>query len=105
MGYMTEHEKYFVIVNGIVLGEEAKGNTVQALVRKLKAHTVWRSGGWQGGHHIKHDDGREIALSFFGAGVFEGADTYLKHMVISPVELFQEAIQLENLGLSNPLDH
>ncbi|MBI2595802.1 adenylosuccinate synthetase [Candidatus Daviesbacteria bacterium] len=97
-------ERYFAIVNGLALGEESKGNTVQALVRKLNAHTVWRSGGWQGGHHIIHDDGREMALSHFGAGVFEGADTYLKHMVISPVELFQEALDLEKLGVPNPLE-
>lgn len=102
---MKENEKQFAIVNGIAFGEESKGNTVQALVRKLNAHTVWRSGGWQGGHHIEHDDGREIALSFFGAGVFEGADTYLRHMVISPVELFQEAVKLEELGVTRPLDH
>ena len=101
-GFMTE--KNFIIVNGIGYGEETKGNTVQALVREFNAHTVWRSGGWQGGHHITHDDDREIALSFFGAGVFEGADTYLHHMVISPVELFQEALELETLGISNPLE-
>ena len=97
-------EKNFIIVNGIGYGEETKGNTVQALVREFNAHTVWRSGGWQGGHHITHDDDHEIALSFFGAGVFEGADTYLHHMVISPVELFQEALELETLGISNPLE-
>lgn len=103
--FMRETERNFAVVNGIAFGEESKGNTVQALVRELQAHTVWRSGGWQGGHHIVHDDGREIALSHFGAGVFEGADTYLKHMVISPVELFDEALQLENLGVPNPLAH
>lgn len=102
---MKEGERHFAVVNGIGIGEETKGNTVQALVRELQAHTVWRSGGWQGGHHIIHDDGREIALSFFGAGVFEGADTYLKHMVISPVELFEEGIALENLGVPKPFDH
>ncbi len=98
-------ERYFAVVNGLALGEESKGNTVQALVRELSAHTVWRSGGWQGGHHIIADGGREMALSHFGAGVFEGANTYLKHMVISPVELFQEALELEKLGVPNPLDH
>lgn len=101
---MNGSERHFAIVNGIALGEESKGNTVQALVQELNAHTVWRSGGWQGGHHITADDGREISLSHFGAGVFEGADTYLKHMVISPVELFQEALQLENLGITDPLE-
>jgi adenylosuccinate synthase len=101
---MTEQERHFAVVNGIAYGEESKGNTVQAVVRELDAHTVWRSGGWQGGHHIVHDDGREAALSFFGAGVFDGADTYLHHMVISPVELFQEGMELENLGVPHALE-
>lgn len=102
---MKENEKHFVIVNGLGIGEETKGNTVQALVRELNAHTVWRSGSWVGGHHVVHDDGRETVLNHFGAGVFEGADTYLKHMVVSPVVLFQEATRLENLGIPNPLQH
>lgn len=101
---MSETEKNFIVVNGIALGEETKGNTVQSLVRKLNAHTVWRSGGWQGGHHIVHDDGREMAFSFFGAGTFEGAKTYLRHMVISPAELFQEAVELEEKGIINALE-
>jgi len=103
-GLMAETERNFVSVNGIALGEETKGNTVQSIVRKLNAHTVWRSGGWQGGHHIIHDDGREAALSFFGAGTFEGAQTYLMHMVISPAELFQEAVELEQKGIVNALE-
>lgn len=101
---MRENERQFIRVNGLGFGEETKGNTVQWLVREFKAHTVWRSGGWQGGHHIVHDDGREQALSFFGAGTFEGARTYLKHMVISPAELFKEALELEGKGVPNPLD-
>lgn len=97
-------QKQFIRVNGLGFGEETKGNTVQWLVREFKAHTVWRSGGWQGGHHITHDDGREMAFSFFGAGTFEGARTYLKHMVISPVELFNEAVELEQKGIPQALD-
>ncbi len=100
---MKENEKHFGIVNGIGIGEETKGNTVQALVRELNAHTVWRSGSWVGGHHITHDDDREAVLNHFGAGVFEGADTYLKHMVVNPVVLFQEALRLESLGILSPL--
>ena len=101
---MKENERQFIRVNGLGFGEETKGNTVQWLVREFKAHTVWRSGGWQGGHHIVHDDGREQAFSFFGAGTFEGARTYLKHMVISPGELFNEALELESKEVPNPLD-
>jgi len=101
---MKEAERNFIAVTGIALGEETKGNTVQSLVREFNAHTVWRSGGWQGGHHITHDDGREAALSFYGAGVFEGAKTYLNHMVISPAELFHEALELEEKGIPDALD-
>lgn len=96
---MKENGRQFIRVNGLGLGEETKGNTVQWLTRAFKAHTVWRSGGWQGGHHVVHDDGREQAFSFFGAGTFEGARTYLKHMVISPAELFNEALELESKGV------
>jgi adenylosuccinate synthase len=99
---MKETSRQFAVVNGIAIGEESKGNTVQKMVRELDAHTVWRSGGWQGGHHVEHDDGREMAFSFFGAGTFDGAHTYLKHMVISPFELFEEAVELEEKGVSNP---
>lgn len=101
---MAETERNFVSVNGIALGEETKGNTVQSIVRQLNAHTVWRSGGWQGGHHVIHDDGREMAFSHFGVGTFDGARTYLKHMVISPADLFQEAMMLEEKGVASPLD-
>lgn len=97
-------ESPLVIVNGLAIGEETKGNTVQWLVRELKAHTVWRSGGWQGGHHIVHDDNREFCFNHFGAGTFEGAETYLNNMVISPADLFAEAMKLEKLGVTNPLD-
>lgn len=100
---MAVPERNFVSVNGIALGEETKGNTVQRIVRELDAHTVWRSGGWQGGHHIIHDDGREFAFSFFSAGTFDGARTYLRDMVISPSDLFQEALMLEDQGIVNPL--
>ncbi len=102
---MKENEKKFVIVNGLGIGEESKGNTIQALVRYLDADTVWRSGSWVGGHHIIHDDGREVVLNHFGAGIFEGADTYLKHMVVNPVGLFEESIRLQNLGVVDPLKH
>ncbi len=94
-------ERNFITVNGMALGEETKGNTVQSLVRQMDAHTVWRSGGWQGGHFITHEDGREMGFSFYGAGTFEGAQTYLKHMVISPVELFRETQELEENGVPN----
>ena len=100
----STENRSFTSVNGLYLGEETKGTTVQWLTRLLSAHTVWRSGGWQGNHHVEHDDGREASLSFFGAGVFEGARTHLAHMVISPIDLCAEAFQLESIGIMNPLD-
>lgn len=99
----TTENRSFTTINGLGIGEETKGNTVQWFTRLLKAHTVWRSGGWQGGHHIEHDDGRKAVLSFFGAGIFEGAHTHLQHMVIGPVELCAEAFELEELGIPDPL--
>ncbi len=93
-----------IVVTGLGIGEETKGNTVEAFTKMLNAHTVWRSGGCQSGHHITAEDGREQMFSHFGAGTFDGAKTHLKHMVICPTDLFNEAIEVEEKGVKNPFD-
>lgn len=92
-----------VVVSPLGIGEETKGATVEWLTDYLHAHTVIRSGGCQSGHHLVRSDGREQMLSHFGSGVFDGATTFLKHMVINPVDLYTEAEELELLGVENPL--
>ncbi len=87
---------------GIGIGEEAKGAATEWATGETQAHTVWRSGGSQAGHNIVRSDGREHTFSHFSTGTFDGARTYLKHMVINPVDLFTEGIALEEKGIDNP---
>lgn len=94
--------KEYAVVTGLGIGEETKGATVQWLTKQLNAHTVIRSGGSQGGAHVKLEDGREQMFSQFGAGTFEGARTHLLNMVINPAELFEEALEIEKQGIKNP---
>lgn len=96
--------KELFVVEGLGIGEETKSQTVEWLTWQLLAHTVLRSGGSQAGHHIMTEDGREQMFSHFGAGTFEGARTHLKHMVINPVDLFTEGVELEGNGIENPFD-
>lgn len=100
----TTMTKEMVIVTGLGIGEETKGNTVEWLTWFLWAHTILRSGGCQAGHHVMTKDGQTQVFSHFGAGTFEGAKTHLVHMVINPVDLFSEAIELEEKGVENPFD-
>ncbi len=90
------------VVTGIQIGEETKGAAVEWLARELQAHTVIRNGGCQAGHHIVTSDGREQMFSHFAAATFEGTRTYLRHMVIDPVLLFTEALEIESKGIDDP---
>ncbi len=100
----VKNNSEIVVINGLGIGEETKGATVQWLTQLLNAHTVLRTGGSQAGHHIINEDGTEQMFSHFGCGTFEGAKTHLTHMVINPVDLFTEALELEAKGIANPLD-
>lgn len=93
-----------IIPTGLGAGEETKGEATRFFARVVNADTVWRSGGCQSGHHIMAEDGREQVFSHYGSGTFEGRKTYLKHMVISPTDLFDEAIQLEEKGVTNAFE-
>lgn len=93
-----------VSLAGIQNSEEAKGAAVEWLTRELNAHTIIRNGGCQAGHHIVTADGREQVFSHYAAGTFEGANTYLRHMVIDPVALFREAVELEDNGVVDPFN-
>jgi adenylosuccinate synthase len=87
---------------GLGIGEETKGAWVEFLAKQTKAKYIWRKGGPQSGHHLVIDDSHEAMLSHFGAGVFQGIPTYVD-MPIIPVELFIEAMQLEEEGIVDPL--
>ena len=92
-----------VMVTGLAIGEETKGATVEWLARLLEAHTVVRSAGSQSGHHIVLADGREQMYSHFGAATLAGVRTLLLHMVVNPVNLFTEALEIQEHGVENPI--
>jgi len=96
--------KEFITVTGLGIGEETKGASVEWLSKELNAHTITRSGGCQGGANVVLEDGREQMFSNFGAGTFNGVRTHLIHMVINPVDIFMEGIELEKKGVSRPFD-
>lgn len=89
-------------VIGLGIGEETKGAWVEFLAHHTNAQSVWRKGGPQSGHHLVLSDGRSVELSHFGAGVFVGLPTYID-MPIIPALLFEEALELEELGVHDPL--
>jgi adenylosuccinate synthase len=96
--------KEVLIITGLGIGEETKASSVEWSAKQINAHTVLRSGGCQCGHHIKTEDGREQQFSHFGSATLDGVKTHLKHMVINPVGLFNEALQVEKQGIKNPFD-
>jgi len=101
--FSPEIPEVIVVVTGLGLGEETKGATVEWLTKILKAHTVIRSGGCNAGHHIITSDGKEQMFNHYGCGTFEGANTYLLHMTLFPVYVFDEAKELEEKGVKEPL--
>ncbi|MFA6184644.1 MAG: adenylosuccinate synthetase [Candidatus Shapirobacteria bacterium] len=96
--------KEIISIFGTGIGEEVKGVTTQKCVQETNAHTVIRSGGFQSGHHIVDNNGETFSFSHFSCGTFDGAQTYLKNMVFNPVDLFEEAIMLEEKGIENIFD-
>lgn len=99
---MSNSESQFICATGLASGEETKGVAVKWLAREFSAHTVWRRGGWQSGHLDTTEDGREQMFSHFGSGTFDLVPTYLNDMVISPVDLYREAIEIESKGVPDP---
>jgi adenylosuccinate synthase len=94
--------KEFAAITGLGIGEETKGAAVEWFSKKLHAHTVTRSGGCQGGAFVVREDGREQMFSHFGAGTFDGVRTHLMNMVVNPVDLFEEGLELESKGVTSP---
>lgn len=102
-GYVpeTKNKNVIVVVTEIALGEGGKGADVEWFNRELEAHTDIRSGGCQAGHHLVFADNTDFSFSHFSCGTFEGAKTHLKHMVISPLHLLNEAMELEDRGIKD----
>jgi adenylosuccinate synthase len=86
------------LVQGLLFGDEGKGTTVDALVRKTGADLVVRfNGGPQTAHHVVLPDGRSHCFSQFGSGTLAGARTHLsRFMLVEPMALQREAQSLKN---------
>lgn len=92
---------------GLGFGDEGKGSIVDHLVREHRAAAVVRfSGGSQCGHRVVTPDGREHVFAQFGAGTFvDGVETYLsQHVLVNPLNLFEEEEGLRKVGVDDALD-
>lgn len=96
--------KLAVMTVGLGFGDEGKGATVDALVRRLGATLVVRyNGGAQAGHNVVLPDGRHHCFAQYGAGTFAGARTYLGPRVLfDPLALAAEARHLTQVGVIGP---
>jgi len=91
-----------VIVVGLGHGDEGKGRTVDALVRKNRADLVLRyNGGPQAAHHVVSPDGRRHCFSQLGAGSFvEAVGTAIAGTVaFDPLSWHLEARVLAEAGV------
>jgi adenylosuccinate synthase len=95
-----------IITVGLGFGDEGKGTVVDALVRRYNAKLVIRyNGGAQCAHNVITDDGRHHCFHQFGSGsLVPGCRTLLtKHVLVNPLVMFTEALQLEMIGVPNAL--
>lgn len=82
-----------ILTAGLGFGDEAKGATVDALVRKTGAHTVLRyNGGSQAGHNVVTPEGVHHCFAQFGAGTLvPGTMTYCsQYMFVDPLRMKSE---------------
>lgn len=80
------------VVFGLLYGDEGKGTTVDAYVRKFKSDLVVRfNGGPQAAHNVI-DDQRHHTFSSWGSGTLAGAKTLIsKYCLVDPLALIKEA--------------
>ncbi|MEJ9077977.1 adenylosuccinate synthetase [Gordonia malaquae] len=91
-------------VVGLGFGDETKGATVDWLAARVKPTAVVRfNGGAQAAHNVVAD-GLHHTFRLFASGTFTGAATHLSsHVVVDPWRLAAEALDLEGLGVADPL--
>lgn len=92
------------IVVGLGFGDEAKGATVDHLCAGGGVAAVVRfSGGAQAAHNVVVG-GAHHTFRQFGSGTLAGVASYLsRHVLVSPEALAAEAVELEALGVRDPL--
>jgi len=96
-----------IVVTGLGFGDEGKGATVDALVRRLGIELVVRhNGGPQAAHHVVREDGGVHCFAQFGSGTLvPGVRTHLaRDMLVEPLALGREAAALARLGIAAPLE-
>src|SRR5687767_190163 len=95
-----------IVVTGLGHGDEGKGATVDALVRRHALELVVRhNGGPQAAHHVVRSDGAVHCFAQFGAGTLvAGVRTHLsRFMLVEPLALAREAATLERIGVAGAL--
>jgi len=95
-----------IVVTGLGYGDEGKGATVDALVRRHALELVVRhNGGPQAAHHVVAPDGAVHCFAQFGAGTLvPGVRTHLsRFMLVEPLALAREAAALARIGVAAPL--
>ena len=103
-GFMNQHAH---IVIDLGFGDCGKGTIVDALVRKHKAHSVFRfNGGAQAAHNVVTSDGRHHTFQQFGSGTFvPGVRTILSEfMLVQPWILSSEEALLQQVGVTDAFD-
>ena len=93
-----------IVVVGLGFGDETKGATVDWLSARLGPAAVVRfNGGAQAAHNVVAD-GRHHTFRLFGSGTLAGVPTHLsRHVMVDPWRLAAEALDLEGLGVTDPL--
>lgn len=84
-----------IVIQGLALGDEAKGAAVDKICRSAPVGVVVRfCGGCQAGHAVVTEDGREHIFSQFGAGMLanDHVKTHLsRFMLVEPLSMMREA--------------
>lgn len=95
-----------IVVTGLGHGDEGKGATVDALVRRHALELVVRhNGGPQAAHHVVRPGGVVHCFAQLGAGALvPGVRTHLsRFMLVEPLALAREAAALERIGVADAL--
>ncbi len=100
-------EKRAWLVQGLIYGDEGKGQTVDFICRTRDVNLVVRfCGGPQSGHNVVTPEGLHHEFSQFGSGTFiDGCRTFLsRFMLIEPFSMMNEERHLQELGIRDAFD-
>ena len=92
------------VVAGLAFGDEGKGATTDALVRRYNADLVIRyNGGAQCAHNVVTPGGVHHTFAQFGSGTFiSGCRTYLsQYVLVNPGTMLVEELDLQTQGVTD----